>query len=153
MLGVAEYFWYFTLIVAMCSLCGLFFCLLLSFSTPSPQIAVSIFPAALFLIIAFAGFVVRLPSLPKWLGVWAPEISFARWGFQGLVINEFKGNPDVDYGVIVPSYVVDKYQLFIENFGFDGFDKWATVPILCISIGVLWLMCYLPVRFMSFEKR
>lgn len=137
----------------MSSLCGLFFCQLLAFSTPSPQMAVSIFPAALFLIIAFAGFVVRLPSLPNWLGVWAPKISFARWAFQGLVINEFRGNGKVDYGVIVPAYVTDKYALFIENFGFEGFDKWASVPILAISIGVLWVLCFLPIRYISFEKR
>lgn len=72
-------FFYFYLIVMLSSLCSLYFCQLLSVCLPNAQTAVAIFPAALFLFIAFAGFIVRIPSLNPWLGSWAPYVSFARW--------------------------------------------------------------------------
>lgn len=148
-----EEFGYFVLVVTICGLCGLYFCQLVSLMAPNPQIAVSVFPAALFLVVVFAGFVVRLPSLPDWLGSWAPMASFARWAFQGLVINEFEGNANIDYYEIIPSRVQDPYKLFIENFGFEGYTKWDTLPILAICLAILWLGCYLPIRLISFEKR
>jgi hypothetical protein len=111
----------------------------------TPQIAVSIFPAALFLIIAFAGFVVRIPTLPEWLGCWAPDVSFGRWAFQGMVLNEFEGN-DKNF----PPRWVTK---MMKEYGFDGYDKQDSVPILLLSIGVMFLLTYLPIRFLNFEKR
>ena len=148
-----EAFGYFVLVVTTCGLCGLYFCQLVSLLAPNPQIAVSVFPAALFLVVVFAGFVVRLPSLPEWLGSWAPTASFARWAFQGMVINEFQGNPVINYYEIIPMRVEDPYKLFIENFGFEGYTKWDTLPILAICLAALWLVCYFPIRFISFEKR
>lgn len=137
----------------MCGLCGLYFCQFVSLISPNAQVAVSVFPAALFLVVAFAGFVVRLPSLPGWLGSWAPIISFARWGFQGLVINEFRGNTKIDYYEVIPIHVPDAYQTFIENFGFEGYSKYDTLPILATCLAILWLVTYVPVKFVSFEKR
>lgn len=148
-----EEFGYFVLVVTVCGLCGLYFCQIVSLMAPNPQIAVSVFPAALFLVVVFAGFVVRLPSLPDWLGSWAPMASFARWAFQGLVINEFEGNAGIDYYEIIPAGMPDPYKLFIENFGFQGYTKWDTLPILAICLAVLWLGSYLPIRLISFEKR
>ena len=120
---------------------------------PTSQMSVSIFPAALFVVVAFAGFVVRLPSLPRWLGSWAPLLSFGRWAFQGLVINEFAGNKHIDYSQIIPPNVPNPYNVFIENFGFQNYDKWESLPILGISLGALWIICYVPIKFISFEKR
>ena len=137
----------------MCGLCGMFFCQLVSLASPNSQIAVSVFPAALFLVVAFAGFVVRLPSLPGWLGSWAPIISFARWGFQGLVINEFKDNEKINYYEIIPMQIPDPYQAFIENFGFEGYSKYDTLPILAMCLAILWLATIIPIKFVSFEKR
>jgi hypothetical protein len=144
-MGFTGAFWYFALVNALSSLCGLYFCQLISVSVASPQIAVSIFPAALFLIIAFAGFVVRIPTLPAWLRDWAPEFSFARWAFQGLMINEFEGNTE--------NFPARQITMILQEFGFDGFDKWNSIPILLLSIGVMFLLTYLPIRFISHERR
>lgn len=151
--AAAGAFGYFCLVVTMCGLCGMYFCQLVSLASPNSQIAVSVFPAALFLVVAFAGFVVRLPSLPDWLGSWAPIISFARWGFQGLVINEFKGNEKIDYYEIIQMQIPEPYQAFIENFGFEGYSKYDSLPILAICLAILWLATIIPIKFVSFEKR
>lgn len=126
---------------------------MISLASMTSQVAVSIFPAALFLIVAFAGFVVRLPSLPSWLGSWVPFISFARWGFQGLVINEFENNGQISFKEIIPVDVPDPYRAFIENFGFQGYSKYDSLPILMMCLAVLWLSTVIPIRFVSFERR
>lgn len=138
----------------LCSLCALFFCQLLSISLPSPQTAVAVFPATLFLFIAFAGFIVRLPSLPAWLGSWCPDVSFARWGFQGLVINEFDGNPKISYAQL-PSvyYTPDPYHTLISSLGFDGVSKWYSIPILLLNMVVFRILTYYSLVYINHEKR
>lgn len=44
--------------------------------------AVALFPISLFFYIAFAGFIVRLPTMPGYLKGWAPPVSFARWALE-----------------------------------------------------------------------
>jgi hypothetical protein len=147
-------FGYFYAIIALCSLCALAFCQLLSITLPSPQTAVAVFPAALFLFIAFAGFIVRLPSLPAWLGSWCPDASFARWAFQGLVINEFEANPRISYaGLPAVYYTPDPYQTLIESLGFDGVSKWFSLPILLLNIVVFRALTYASLVYVNHEKR
>jgi hypothetical protein len=147
-------FGYFYLVVMLCSLCALFFCQLLSISLPSPQTAVAVFPATLFLFIAFAGFIVRLPSLPTWLGSCCPGGSFARWTFQGLVINEFQGNSAISYKDLPAMYYSpDPYQSLIKSLGFEGFSKWFTVPILLLNMIIFRVLAYLCLIFVNHEKR
>lgn len=146
-------FGYFCLVVTLCGLCGMYFCQLVSLICPNPQVAVSIFPPSLFLVVIFAGFVVRLPSLPEWLRTWAPTISFARWGFEGLFLNEFERNSHIVYTEILPTTVPNPYQVFVENFGFAGYNKLETIPILVASLAIIWFLTYLPIKFLSFERR
>jgi hypothetical protein len=70
-----------------------------------------------------------------------------------LVINEFKGNEKINYYEIIPMQIPDPYQAFIENFGFEGYSKYDTLPILAICLAILWLATIIPIKFVSFEKR
>jgi len=147
-------FGYFYLIIMLCSLCALFFCQLLSITLRSPQTAVAVFPSALFIFFSFAGFIVRLPSLPAWLGTWCPDASFARWAFQGLVINEFEGNPRVSYKDLPAVYYSpDPYETMVENLGFEGFSKWFTVPILLLNMVVFRGLTYVGLVLVNHERR
>ena len=38
------------------------------------------------------GFIVYIPKFPSWLGSWAPYVSFMRFSFQALTLNEFQDN-------------------------------------------------------------
>jgi hypothetical protein len=89
---------------------------LLAFLMPSPILSVAIFPAVIFIMVSFSGFVVLLPTIPDYLQ-WGTFVSLARWTnqvgrlciplvddvvpvtiipwfppSQGLVLNEFEGN-------------------------------------------------------------
>ena len=84
-------FFFFFLIAAITSLNGLFYCQLLAVLSPSQQAAITLFPATLFFFISFTGYIIQIPALPEWLSK-VPDVSFLRWGFQALVINEFEDN-------------------------------------------------------------
>jgi hypothetical protein len=73
----------------------------------------------LFFSITFAGFILFLPTIPPYLSLWGPKISFLRFSFQALVINEFKANSDLPLG-----------ENYIEIMGFDDFDEWTCFYIL-----------------------
>lgn len=55
---------------------------MLAAATRLQDTAVALFPVFLFFFLAFGGFIVRLPTLPGYLGSWAPPISFVRWAME-----------------------------------------------------------------------
>ncbi len=55
---------------------------MLATGTRLQDTAVALFPVFLFFFLAFGGFIVRLPTLPGYLGSWAPPISFIRWAME-----------------------------------------------------------------------
>ena len=55
---------------------------MLAAATRLQDTAVALFPVFLFFFLAFGGFIVRLPTLPGYLGSWAPPISFIRWAME-----------------------------------------------------------------------
>lgn len=147
-------FWFFYLVVALSSMNALFFCQFLAIALPSAQTTVAIFPAALFLFIAFAGYIVRLPTLPTWLSTWAPDVSFARWSFQALVINEFEGNQKVDYSNL-PEVSYSKYPSyeFLSALGFEGYSKWYSIPVLLLNMVVLRFLTFAVLKKVNHENR
>jgi hypothetical protein len=88
---------------------------------------------------------------PVW--VWAPDASFARWGFQGLVLNEFRHNPRISYAALYGETLPpDPYSSFITSLGFQGYSKWFSVPILIGNLITLRLLTYLTLVFVNHAK-
>jgi uncharacterized protein with PQ loop repeat len=85
--------------------------------------------------------------------VWAAKVSFARWAFQGLVINEFQTNPGISY-VTLPDvyYTPDPYQTFVQSLGFQGTSKWFAVPILLLNMVVFRVLTYIALVRVHHEK-
>jgi len=152
-----EHFLFFYIVTAMTSACGLFYCQLLAALCPSQQAAITLFPATLFFFIAFAGYIIFIPSLPEWLECWAPSVSFVRWSFQALVINEFKDNSDVFPPITIGNIVVrstdEMWMEFAENYGFETHDKWYCVTILAINAAIYRGLNFFALRYVKFEKR
>ncbi|CAM9674994.1 unnamed protein product [Choristocarpus tenellus] len=119
------------------------------------ETAVALFPVALFSFIAFGGFVVRIPTLPKYLQTWAPLLSFVRWALQGLVVNEFQGNGDafpVPEGVPVTPDMI--YNAFLEAYGFGGgLSRAAVIPILVVNFFIFRVIALFCLRLVRFERR
>jgi ABC-type Na+ efflux pump permease subunit len=60
----------------------------------SIEIATTIAPILNILFFLFAGLFININSLPKVLQFF-PYISFIKWSFQALVLNQYKGNEEV----------------------------------------------------------
>ena len=121
-----DAFLFFFFIASITSLNGLFYCQLLSVLSPSQQAAIALYPATLFFFISFTGYIIQIPALPEWLRGF-PDVSFLRWGFQSLVINEFQGNsmvfPDGNMGMTTDQ----QYEMFVTGYGFEGYTRWNGV--------------------------
>merc|ERR1711918_229461 len=90
--------------------------------------AINYFPMFLFFAAAFSGFVIHIPQFPLWLRVWAPYISFLRYPFQGLCLNEFTDNSNLPGG-----------QYYISELGFNlltinecGLIQWVFIVLLAV---------------------
>ena len=99
-------------VMLLTSWTGFFMCQFWAAISPSPQVAISRLPISLFFAMVFAGYIVAIPSLNSWLAAWAPYISFLRFPFQGLVINEFTDNNALPDG-----------ELYIDVWGFQDYTK------------------------------
>jgi ABC-type multidrug transport system permease subunit len=133
---------FFTAILVLNSIVGLFICHLIAAISPSSQAAVSLYPIFLFFSVAFGGFIVYIPQFPSWLGSWAPYGSFMRYSMQALVLNEFKDNPNLPLS-----------EQYIDMLGFNGMTKEQCAPILLLFVGGFSLCFFLALRYVDFEVR
>ena len=130
------------LVMLLVSITGLFLCQLLAALSISAQSAIQFFPVALFFSVSFAGYIVYIPSLPDWLRGWAPYVSFLRFAFQTLVLNEFVGNPDVNNG-----------DYYIDAMGFGSFERDDCWPIVIIFTLFFAAATLGALRFINYEER
>eukprot|EP00339_Tiarina_fusa_P028192 CAMPEP_0117059962 /NCGR_PEP_ID=MMETSP0472-20121206/41684_1 /TAXON_ID=693140 ORGANISM="Tiarina fusus, Strain LIS" /NCGR_SAMPLE_ID=MMETSP0472 /ASSEMBLY_ACC=CAM_ASM_000603 /LENGTH=147 /DNA_ID=CAMNT_0004777939 /DNA_START=32 /DNA_END=475 /DNA_ORIENTATION=- len=127
-----------------CSWTGLFLCQLIASLAPTGQAAINIFPVSLFAAVIFAGYIIFIPEFPTWLEAWGPYVSFMRFGFQAMVLNELVGNPDLS------AYS----NQFIEDLGFDDYSReecLSIIPVvffLTFCFGIL-----LALKYVNWEER
>jgi hypothetical protein len=124
------------------SLIGLFIAQFLAAASNSPMIAVGMYPAVLFLQMAFAGYIVFLPSLPSWLSCWGPYVSFLRFSFQTLCLNEFLDNSNLPYG-----------ESYIVTLGFDDYTKDQTSGVPVVFVIFFAISFFLALKFINYENR
>jgi len=138
----ARRFWFFFAVLFACSFTGLFLCHLVANCTSNVNSTLTVLPVFIFPSILVSGFVVVLPDLPIWLRSWAPLVSFMRWGFQALVINEFADNSDLPYG-----------EYFIEDLGFTSPNKETCFHYLLIFCVVFFVAAFLSLKYVNFDRR
>jgi ABC-type multidrug transport system ATPase subunit/ABC-type multidrug transport system permease subunit/uncharacterized membrane protein YhdT len=138
----AECFFFYYLIMVMCSVTGLFNAGFVSAISHSTQAALSYFPVAMFFAVSFSGFVIYIPQFPAWLGNWAPYISYIRYAMQGLSLNEFQDNSDMTLG--------DSY---IDQLGYQHFNKTTCAGIMIPFIAFYALIFLAALKFIDFEER
>jgi ABC-type multidrug transport system ATPase subunit len=146
-------FGYFYFIVFTTSLCGFFLCQFIAAATPSQQAAISSFPAFLFFFIAFAGFIIRLPTLQSYL-TWAPAITFLRWSFQGLIINEFDDNSNIQLSPSgTPQAEAQAYDSFMHDLGFEDYERWDSIYVILANMVFFRIITFLAMKYINFEQR
>ena len=85
-----ERFGYFLCILMLEALTCVCLGLAVSALAPNAEVAQNLGPLPLIVSLIFGGFFINLGSLPA-AAEWLPYISFLKWVFESLVINEFTG--------------------------------------------------------------
>lgn len=121
---------------------GLFTCQMMAALASTAQAAINFFPVSLFITVAFGGYIVYIPSFALWIRVWAPYLSFLRYAFQALTLNEMRGNPDLDRG-----------EDFIEELGFDTIDRDTCVGLILLFTAFFATALLLALKYINYEER
>ena len=85
-----SYFVYFLSILFLANVASYYFAMYMAAATGSATLALAIFPLSFVFFANFAGFGVNINDLPIIWRYWAPYISYPRWVFQGLMVNQWE---------------------------------------------------------------
>ena len=109
--------------------------MLISAMLPSVEAAPQLAPLVVVLLLTFSGYFLNEDSIPDWIG-WIKYISFIRYAFQGLMINEFAGNQfTCVYEDGSPADVCLDGDAYLQRLNFDD-DTIALSCVLLIVIAV-----------------
>jgi len=123
---------YFYFLLFLTNVTSYYFALFLAAGTGSAQLAFALFPITFLFFSMFAGFTIPVEEVPDgWL--WAPYISYARFVYQGLMVNEFDRHGDEGKQVL-------------ENYYFDNYDKGNSFWIIFLFMFLMMGGAYLALR-------
>jgi ABC-type multidrug transport system permease subunit len=134
-----AYFFFFMLFSCYCSMLMTYTCAALAKTT---EVALGYFPAPFAFNLLYAGYLVFIPAMEDWQKVWMPYLSYFRFAFQGLVLNEFQNNDDLPDS-----------HFFIQRLGFNFISVEGCAGVLLIFLGFFAVTYYLAIRFVDFEER
>lgn len=132
-LRTVDAFMYFFAVMFACNFIGYSTAQLLAAVSPTPDVALALFPVSFIFFNTFAGFLIHIPEVPTYW-IWATDISFVRWAIQGVVINEIGPQPQLRY--------YNGHDA-LGAYGFADYDKMTSIYILiiiCIVIRALTLI-------------
>jgi hypothetical protein len=132
----------FFLVMLLTHQCSLLMSYMIVAIASSSTVAISYFPAFLVFNMFYAGFVVYIPVMPDWQGSWIPYLSFFRYAFQGLVLNELQHNNNLPEG-----------HDYINQLGFDTISLTGCCGALLLFMPLLFGTFYLAITYVDFEER
>jgi ATP-binding cassette subfamily G (WHITE) protein 2 len=146
--NTAEKFGYFYLISALVMLNSYSMCMFMSNISKNYAVANVIAPLVLVLYLLPSGFLINLDSIPVYWR-WIKYISFFRYGFEALVINEFDGltftlnfNSTLN---VTQTQTGREYAETVLGFNPDNFH--SCILYCGISIGAYFFLGYCALRF------
>ena len=111
----------------------------------TPQAATMLFSLASFLAVALAGYLVKLPGLPRPLRA-AAALSFPRWAYEAAVLHEFAGRPELLGGSGYEDALFSAY-------GFEDATVGACVAAQCALLAALLAAHFAALRRVSWDAR
>ena len=130
------------LVYFLLSFTGYLNCMALACFASSAQTAIQLFPIVFLFQITFSGFIIFIPTFPLWLRAWGPYISYIRFGYQTLVVNELDGNNQVNYS-----------QEYLNMMGFESLSISQCWPIIFIFDAIFVIGAIVCLKYMNYEKR
>jgi ABC-type multidrug transport system ATPase subunit/ABC-type multidrug transport system permease subunit len=124
----ASYFWYFIFVLFQSNMCSYYFAMFLAAWLNNESLAFIGFPIIFLALAIFCGYAITLDDIPVYWN-WVPWFNYARWAFEGLMVNEW-GRFETDDYIIAIHGNGDVLALY----GFEDFNKNDTFWILTLNI-------------------
>jgi ABC-type multidrug transport system ATPase subunit/ABC-type multidrug transport system permease subunit len=130
---------------------------LISAIAPRPEIALAITPVITTLLMLFGGFYMNVNNIPPYV-IWIYWISFFHFGFEALVLNEFRGltfkcKPEELRGPqkICP---IENGDQVIQNLNMTGTlsNIWINIGFMCAIIVICKVLTFFALRFLRKPK-
>ena len=156
-----AYFLYLYILLLLCNLAAFYIALCLAALTECAQISFSIFPLVFLFLCNFAGFSININNIP-WGWSWAKYLSFARWSFEGLMVNEFStfdNEKNKEYLEHDRKELADRLLPSLSNqetvtissegakvltlYGFEDFNKFDAFWIVSLFIGTMLVLIWI----------
>jgi ABC-type multidrug transport system ATPase subunit/ABC-type multidrug transport system permease subunit len=156
MVNLSGSFWVFFGILSLENIVGISLGMMLSACFKNVQMASQLAPAVVILFLTFSGFLINEDSVPVYF-IWLREMSFIRYTFKALVVNEFDGATfECDAASAAPC--VTNGEQMLAQLGFDEKDLVETCAIILVAIAlianflaILILFCRRP-RFLALKE-
>lgn len=133
-------FFVFSLIIFLENLCGVSLGMALSASFKSVTMAPQIAPAVVIIFLIFNGFMINEESIPVYF-IWLRELSFVRYAFQAVAVNEFAGATFTCDDVSKGASCITSGDTVLAQFGFtDDFAIMRCMVIMgviCVGFNLL----------------
>lgn len=131
--GGADHFFIFFGIIALELQCAVALGMLISALLPSVEAAPQLAPLVIVLFLTFSGYFLNEDSIPDWIG-WFKYISFIRYAFQALMINEFAGNDFLcEFEDGTPADACLDGDAYLQRLNFDD----DSIALSCVLLMVL----------------
>lgn len=138
----ASHYGYFFFFMLVSNYCGMFLACAVAAISKTTEVALSIFPVALTFNFVYAGYLIAIPTMDDWQGKWLPYLSFFRYAFQGMILNEFQDNGNLP-----------ESHHYIDQLGFDFISVSGCCGILLLYFGLFMAAFYLALKYVDFEER
>ena len=141
----ASYFFYFFFVLYLTNMTAFYQAMLLAASIGNSQIAFSVFPLVFLFLSLFSGFMINVGGVPD-IWKWAPYVSYARWVFEGLMVNHWsryviEGQQSQSEG----SHLTDGIAV-LNNYDFNNFHQNNSFWIVAVNIVGFTLLTYYAMR-------
>jgi len=132
----AEHFFIYAGLLCLEYFVGVSLGMLISALIKNVEMAPRVAPAFVILFLMFSGFFLNDESVPVYM-VWLKHISFIKYTFQGLCVNEFRGatfeegcaaEPDGGNGTAAANYCATGDDV-LEQLSFDSVELWFVVMV------------------------
>ena len=122
-------------------LAGNAFSSLVAAVAPSQQAALNVYSTAFQTCMFFSGYSIPVHQVPVYWR-WFTDVSFARWAFEALLLNELEGYD-----------AQDDAAEWLEYWGCRGRSYVRAIGCLALCVLGLHVLAWAAVRYISFERR
>jgi len=140
MTNLSGSFWIFFGVLLLENVVGISIGLVLSASFKNTKMAAQIAPMVVILFLMFSGFLINEESVPAYF-IWLREISFIRYTFKAVAVNEFEGQTFECSAADLTCITEGEQVLAMYKFG-DGDVISEAVVILAAIAGVANLIAF-----------